>query len=239
VTSSRIDTRATAVLKEMSLHLQGLERFAFEAEETFDEVDLRAPRVHLTNLRRVAVERPARFAADAEGDTLNRSSLFDGKSITALDKAQNRYVTIELTGTVDDAIELIEGEYGIAVPLADFLYSDPYTVLTEGIVYGEYLGIHRAAGVPCHHLAFAQRQIEWQIWIEAGERPLPRKIAIAYIEEAGTPQYVATINRWNVAPDFPDDLFVFTPPEGAEKVEAAAYRKPLPAQDAAAGEEGR
>jgi hypothetical protein len=235
-----VDERAENILKAMSGYLQGLERFAFEALETFDEVDLRAPRVHLTNLRRVAVQRPDRFAADAEGDTLNRAAWFDGKSITALDKAQNRYVSLEAAGTIDDAIELVEGEYGVAVPLADLLYSDPYAVLTEGILYGEYLGVHRAAGVPCHHLAFAQRQIEWQIWIEAGERPLPRKLAIAYVEEPGTPQYSATILRWRTDPKFPDDLFVFTAPEGAEKIEAAAYRKPAQQEeDTAAGEEGR
>jgi hypothetical protein len=185
------------------------------------------------------VQRPDRFAADAEGDTLNRSAWFDGKNITALDKAQNRYVTVEAAGTIDDAIELIEGEYGVAVPLADFLYSDPYAVLTEGILYGEYLGIHRAAGVPCHHLAFAQRQIEWQIWIEAGERPLPRKLAIAYVEEPGTPQYVATINRWNTDSEFPGDLFAFTAPEGAEKMDAAAFRRPAPAEGAVEGGEAQ
>ena len=237
--SRSIDERADSILKEMSTYLQGLPRFAFEAEETFDEVDLRAPRIHLTNIRRIAVQRPDRFAADAEGDTLNRSAWFDGRSITALDKAQNRYVTVELAGTIDDAIELIEGEYGVAMPLADFLYSDPYAVLTEEIVYGEYLGIHRAAGVPCHHLAFAQRRIEWQIWIEAGERPLPRKLAIAYVEEPGTPQYMATINRWSTEPEFPGDLFVFAAPEGAEEMDAAALRKPAPAEGAVEGGEAQ
>jgi hypothetical protein len=235
-----IEERADAILKSMSDYLQGLQRFAFEAQETFDEVDPRAPRVHLSNIRRVAVQRPDRFAADAEGDTLNRAVWFDGKTITALNKAQNRYVTLELAGAIDAAIELIEDEYGIVVPLTDFLFSDPYAVLTEGILYGEYLGIHRAAGVPCHHLAFAQRQIEWQIWIEAGERPLPRKFAIAYVEEVGTPQYSATILRWSTDPKFPDDLFVFTAPEGAEKIDAAAYREPAqPPHGAPAGEEGQ
>jgi hypothetical protein len=240
VARRQIDERADSILKSMGDYLQGLERFAFEAEETFDEADLRAPRMHLTNLRRVAVQRPDRFAADAEGDTLNRSAWFDGKSITALNKAQNRYVTFELAGTIDDAIELIEGEYGVTVPLADFLYSDPYAVLTEGILYGEYLGIHRAAGVPCHHLAFAQRQIEWQIWIEAGERPLPRKLAIAYVEEPGTPQYVAIIKRWSTDPKFPEDLFTFEAPDGAEKIDAAAIRKvPSPVTGAEEGEARR
>ena len=77
------------------------------------------------------------------------------------------------------------------LPLADFLYADPYAVLMEGVTYGRYLGIHQAAGVACHHLAFSQDTIEWQIWIDAGEKPLPRKLVISYVQEPGEPQYSA------------------------------------------------
>ena len=75
------------------------------------------------------------------------------------------------------------------MPLADLLYGDPYAVLTEDVTYSKYLGLHRAAGVLCHHLVFAQPTIEWQIWIDAGEQPLPRQLAITYVREPGEPQY--------------------------------------------------
>ncbi len=91
---------------------------------------------------------------------------------------------------------------------------------------GEYLGIHEAAGVPCHHLTFEQATIDWQLWIDAGKDPLPRKLVITYKTEDEVPQYTATIRKWNLEPRLPDALFVFTPPDGAARVEVAGIRRP-------------
>jgi hypothetical protein len=218
----QVEARADALMKEMSALLARTPRFAFEAEETLDEVYAGAPRVQLTTLRRAAVVRPSRFASDATGDTLNRAAWYDGKTISALDKDDNSYVTLEMPATIDAVLDKLADEYGIVVPMSDLVYADPYATLMEGVVYGEYLGIHLAAGVPCHHLAFSQEDIDWQIWIDAGEQPLPRKLLITYAEEPGAPQYSATIRRWSLDPKFADSLFTFEPPEGATQLNAPA-----------------
>ena len=72
---------------------------------------------------------------------------------------------------------------------------------------GVYLGIHEAAGVPCHHLSFEQATIDWQIWIDAGTDPLPRKLVITYKTEDEVPQYAVTIRKWNLQAKLPDALF--------------------------------
>jgi hypothetical protein len=227
----QVEARADEIMKEMSAFLAKTPRLALEAEETLDEVYAGAPRIQLTNVRRAAIQRPSRFASDASGDTLNRSSWYDGKTITALDKEDNTYVTVEMPATIDAVLDKLADEYGIVVPLSDILYSDPYATLMEGVVYGEYRGIHLAAGVPCHHLAFSQEDIDWQIWIDAGPQPLPRKILITYAEEPGAPQYTAVIKRWSLDPKFTDELFHFVPPEGATSLTAI---EPVPAPSASA-----
>ena len=221
--SRRIEPRADAALKQMSDRLAELKRFAFEAEETFDEIPDGQPRVALSNLRHVALERPNRVATDATGDTLNRAFWYDGETATVLDKAHNTFARFELPDTVDEALDAMADRYGVVPPLADLLYADVYDVLTEGVTYGRYLGIHRAAGVPCHHLVFAQETIEWQIWIDAGADPLPRKFVITYVQEPGEPQYAATITKWSVAPELPSELFDFEAPAGAREVELAQF----------------
>ena len=213
----------------MGEFLAKLPRFALEAEETFDEIEAGEPRSELTNVRRAAVERPARLAADATGDTLNRAAWYDGKSMSILDKEHNTYATVDALPTIDATLDMLEDAYGIVLPLADLLYSDPYRVLIAGVTYGRYLGLHLAAGVPCHHLVFAQNTIEWQIWIEAGERPLPRKLVITYVLEEGEPQYSATIRRWDLEPTFAAGHFTFAAPEGAQRM------VPVPAGGAGGG----
>jgi hypothetical protein len=228
-----VEARADQELKRMGEFLGKLPRFAFEAEETFDEVPDGELRRQLTNVRRVAVERPNRVAADATGDTLNRASWFDGKTVTLLDKDDNVYATVEALATIDATYDMLEAEYGFSLPLVDLLYSDPYAVLMEGVTYGRYLGIHQAAGVSCHHLAFSQPTIEWQVWIDAGEQPLPRKLVISYVHEPGEPQYTAVIRRFTLAARAPEGLFTFEAPEGAQRVDPAAMKV------AATGEGGR
>jgi len=220
----RVDPRADEILRKMSALLAGTPRFAMEAEETFDEVSENAPRLQLTNVRRVGVERP-RFAADATGDTLNRAAWYDGRTLTVLDKARNLYLSVEKPGTIDTALDAIADDYGVVVPLSDLFYSDPYTTLMEGVVYGEYQGLHQAAGTLCHHLAFSQDAIDWQIWIDAGEQPLPRKLVITYVDEPGTPQYSAVIRRFTLDPKFPDGLFHFEAPEGAQPISESEVRR--------------
>jgi hypothetical protein len=216
-----VEVRADQELRRMGAFMAKLPRFAFEAEETFDEIEAGEPRRQLTNVRRAAVERPGRLAADATGDTQNRASWYDGRTLTILDKEHNTYATVDVPATIDAALDMLVDAYDVVLPLADLLYSDPYQVLIGGVTYGRYLGLHLAAGVPCHHLAFAQDTIEWQIWIDAGEDPLPRKLVITYVMEEGEPQYSATIRRWSLTPTFTEGLFTFEAPDGARRVDPA------------------
>lgn len=221
-----VEARAEQELRKMGEFLAKLPRFAVEAEETFDEIPDGELRRQLSNVRRVALERPNHVAADATGDTLSRASWYDGKTVTVLDKEHNVYATIEAPGTIDATLDKLADEYGVEQPLADFLYADPYAVLMEGVTYGRYLGIHQVAGVECHHLAFSQQTIEWQIWIDAGDKPLPRKLVISYVQEPGEPQYSAVLRRWSLDSKPPEGLFTFQAPEGAQKIDARAMKRP-------------
>ena len=223
-----LDPRAHEVVRAMAAFLAQNKAFAFEAEERFDEIPSGQPRTLLTNVRRVAVQRPNKLAADAEGDTLSRSVWFDGQTFSIFDRTQNVYASIPMPGSIDAALDTLADKYGVSVPLADLLYNDPYTVLTEDVTYSRSLGLHLAAGVLCHHLVFSQPTIEWQIWIDAGDQPLVRQLAISYVREPGEPQYVATLSKWRLLPSLADDLFRFEAPEGAQRVDAQSLVPQLP-----------
>ena len=53
-------------------------------------------------------------------------------------------------------------------------------------------------GKRCHHLAFAQEHVDWQVWIEDGAQPLVRKFVITYKDEPGAPQYTAIFFDWKL-----------------------------------------
>jgi hypothetical protein len=228
-----VEARAEQELKRMGEFLAKLPKFALEAEETFDEVPDGELRRQLTNVRRVAVERPNHLAADATGDTLNRASWYDGRTVTVLDKEHNVYATIEAPGTIDATFDKLTDEYGVVLPLIDILYSDPYAVLSESVTYGATWAFTRRRASPCHHLAFSQPTIEWQVWIDAGDKPLPRKLAISYVQEPGEPQYTAVIRRWTLEAPVPEGLFTFEASERAQKIDVRAVKRPEAGEPAA------
>jgi hypothetical protein len=221
--SRLVDPRADELVRQMSDRLARAAAFALEAEEVYDEVPEQSPRRQLTSLRHVALRRPDRLVGDAAGDAVNRSFWYDGKTFAALDKEQYVWAAGAVPPTVDEALDWVFERTGTVLPLADFLYADTYTRLMGAVQRGVYLGIHEAAGVPCHHLSFEQATIDWQLWIDAGPEPLPRKLVITYKTEDEVPQYTVTMRKWNLKAKLPDPLFAFEPPEGATRVEVVAF----------------
>ena len=218
-TGPAIDREADRLLRAMSDALTKSQRFALEAEEVFDEIPDVGPRRSLSNVRRIAIERPNRAIADVTGESANRSVWFDSGHLIVLDKEQNAYARLDAPKTVHEMLDWAADEYGIDVPLSDLFYPDLYATLTRGVIKGEYLGLQTVEGTPCHHLAFEQETIDWQIWIDAGASPVPRKMTIAYKTEVGEPQYTVFIRSWNLHPTFPAEMFRFEAPEGASEMQ--------------------
>jgi hypothetical protein len=83
---------------------------------------------------------------------------------------------------------------------------------------GTYYGLAPVLGYSCHHLAFTQENIDWQVWIQDGPQPLIRKFVITHKNEPGAPEFSAVITQWNLTDRIADSDFVFEPPAGALKI---------------------
>lgn len=221
-----IAPRAVELVQAMSDYLGGLSEFGLEAEESYDEIDDWGQKITLTNVRAVGIRRPNKFVADVRGDTLNRTVWYDGSTVSILSKEHNVYGSMAAPSTIDAFLDELADNYDVVLPLGDLIYSDVSPVL-DSAVFGRYVGLHHVGERKAHHLAFTTETLEWQIWIDAGEHPLPLKLVITYFEEPGEPQYSAIIRKWNVAPKLNDALFVFEAPEGAEKIEVSAIAPAL------------
>ena len=109
--------------------------------------------------------------------------------------------------------------YGMEVPLADLFYSSPYDAVLPSAETGRHLGTAKLNGADCEHLVFESRSIDWEIWIQSGDSPLPRKLVITYKTVEGAPRYRASLDHWNVSPTFSSKLFEFKAPKGATKLD--------------------
>jgi hypothetical protein len=74
-------------------------------------------------------------------------------------------------------------------------------------------------GVKCDHLAFRGNQVDWQIWIETGDKPLPKKFVVTTKWMTGAPQFTLVVKSWNLSPKLTEDMFSFVPPKDARKID--------------------
>jgi hypothetical protein len=165
------------------------------------------------------MRRPDGLHTVFNGDERQTQTFFDGKTVTIYDAAVNMYAVTDVPPDIDSAIDAIFDKYGFSVPLADLVYADPYNILIANVIEGRWVGRHSIAGVPCNHLAFTQESIDWQIWIEDSDQPVPRQVLITYKDEPGWPQYLARLTNWDFQPQFSNNYFQFQPPPGSDEME--------------------
>ena len=110
--------------------------------------------------------------------------------------------------TIDATLDHLAENYDLVLPVADLLYSDVFQAVQPGIRTGTYAGLHYVGSRKCHHLVFTHEAVDWQIWIDAGAKPVPRKLVITYKLEDGHPQYQAVITEWREM-SLPDEVFQF------------------------------
>jgi hypothetical protein len=175
----------------------------------------------------VYVSRPGKAAVDVTGDNGSRRVVYDGESVWMLDRTKNLYTVVQVPNTIDAALDTLARDYGIVVPLEDLVYKDLYGRVEARVSAGQYLGLHLVDSLKCHHLAFSTDTSSFEIWIDAGEPPIPRKITIDYGKDAARSRYAAEILGWTGSPTFREGTFVLKLPEGAKRFELAPTAAPV------------
>lgn len=218
-TKGRIEAQADRLLREMSEYLQSAKEFTFHSDITYDEMLCSGQMIQYGGTNTVSVRRPNRLLAIFNGDERKSRFFYDGRKITILDAILNVYAVTKVPRKIDEAVDTIFEKYGFSVPIADLVYSDPYAILIQKAQSGFLVGLHAVDGTLCNHLAFSQEEIDWQIWIEDGPRPVPRKLLITYKNEPGSPQYTAKFSGWDFQPHLSEHSFTFHAPAGADEIE--------------------
>ncbi len=215
-----IDAKTAEVLSQMGERHRQIKHFKFRVYDTIDEVLPSGQKIQFSHIRSGLVSRPNRMRLDVYGDVTDRMIWKDDKTLTLYNEGLNVYGQIEAPGTIDETLDMMLEEYKVSIPLADLLSADMREVFMQNVVKGEYVGLHFAADIECHHLAFTQENIDWQVWIDAGDEPRLRKLVITYKLQPGEPQYTLVVDEVTVLSEAPSpEEFVFTPPEGARKIE--------------------
>jgi hypothetical protein len=220
----RIDPQAVSALDRTGAFLRSQRAMVVNAEMTTDEVLDSGQKIQRNSIATLKVSRPDRLRADVVSDGRNQQLFYDGKTFTIYRPALGYYGSFNAPPTLAQLVNEAEQHYGIDMPLADLFAWGTDQSLTANLKGAINLGPSMVKGVKCDHYAFHQADVDWQVWIQQGPQPLPRKLVITTTTEKTQPQHVAVLT-WDLAPRLDESLFTFTPPPNAQRIEFAVARE--------------
>jgi hypothetical protein len=223
-----IEPEAMAAMDRMSAALRALPGFRFDADTTMEEVLETGQKLQFGGKLEVSARKPGGFRIAAHADTVDREYIYDGRSLTIFAPRYNYYAVVPAPPSNGQIIDKARTELGIELPLADpFIWNSDQTMRSR-IKSAFALRPETIEGRSCFHYAFRQEKVDWQIWIEEGERALPCKMIVTSTSDPSLPQYVAVIH-WRDTNDPPVSEFTFTPPAEAKRIRLASLM-PEPSQ---------
>lgn len=207
---------AEKLLKGMADYVTSQKALAVTYDSDIEVVTSNLQKIQFTSSGQVQLSRPDKLRATRTGGYRDVEIVFDGKMLTVNNKDDRDYAQIEAAGTAEELIDVLREKHRVVAPGADLLLSNVFNVMMTDVVEAAVIGKGVIDGVECDHLAFRNVETDWQIWIESGTKPIPRKYVITSKDIGQAPQYTLRIKEWKT--DVPADAFAFKPEPTSKKI---------------------
>jgi hypothetical protein len=218
---SSVDPEAKAALDRMAGYLRTLTSFEVTTQTTLDLVTNDGQRIELDGTGAYKVRRPNSFVISIETDEKKRRFIYDGKQFTVYAPKLGYYASASAPPTIAATLDLVADKYGIVLPIEDlFRWNDP-SQRTGPLDSAMYVGAATIDGTPTEQYAFRQGKVDWQVWIQTGDKPLPRKLVIVDRSDPAEPGYSARLT-WKTNPTFTNEDFAFRPDKDAKAIRLSA-----------------
>jgi hypothetical protein len=205
------------ILKGMTDYLAGQKSLSAKFDSDIEVVTPELQKIQFASSGEMKMDRPDKLRIRRTGGYADVELVYDGKTVSFYGNNAKSYVQADLAGGIDKMIDTLQARSGAGLPGADLLLSNAYDQLMANVIEGRHIGQGVVDGVECEHLAFRGPETDWQIWIEPGAKPLPRKWVITSKTIAGAPQYTLKIKDWKTDANADGD-FAFKAPADATKV---------------------
>jgi len=224
---TKLDPQAEALLKKMSDYMGALKSFTADAFVSDEQIMGDGFKLSALRSGSIKVQRPNKFYLARKGMVRDQEVYFDGSRLVVYGKRLGVSLDVPISGDVDAALDAATETFGAELPARDLVGTDAYTPLMEPVEESAYLGAVEIGGVTCRQLAFRTDEVDWQLWVEEGERPLPCRYTITSKWTYGAPQYGVTFSNWQVNPELADSDFTFSAPEGTKSTTVEEFLKML------------
>jgi hypothetical protein len=214
-----MEPRALDRLKRMSTTLGAAKAFTYRSRSTVEVPATTGQFLTLFATSDVALERPNKLRVHVTGEVPTFDFYYNGTTVAAFAPTRQVYSVASAPDTIDAMVPFVMEKTGIQFPSADVMYSDPYAVPTKDLTSAFVVGPTTVDGAPCEHLAFMGLGVHWEIWIETGQRALPRRLMVTYTTVQNFPRFLVEFSDWHLKPKLGASRFVFNKPSHATPIE--------------------
>jgi len=215
-----VDPDAMDALRKMGEYLRTLKVFQITGEITTEQVLSDGQKITLTKQVELVASRPNNLRALIKADKFERQMIYDGTTFTLWAPKKNVYAQVAAPPTINELATMIEDKYAIELPLIDLFRFGTAEDNSKEITSAKDVGESVCDRVTCEHYAFRQDGLDWQVWIQKGDYPLPRKVVLTTLTDEARPQHMV-VYTWNLAPSFNQESFAFAAPKDAAKITIA------------------
>lgn len=220
------DPVALEALSGMATYLRGLETWSMTARIAKDRVIDGGGKLQFDYSLHARYVKGEGLFIDSASAQSHRQYFYDHKAFSLYSPDQGYYATVAAPTTIGATLREIYARYGVELPLADLFYWSTDKMPIDGIEGAIVVGPGRAGGRDCRHYAYRQPDVDWQLCIAEGERPLPVKLLLTTTSLAEQPEYIAWID-WDLKSDSEGPDFTFEAPKDAHRIEF----RPLTSED--------
>ena len=221
-TPAVVDPYAIDALNKMGAYLRTLTSFEIQTETATDAVLDNNQRIEIDGTSDYKVRRPNAFVITMTNPRKAREFYYDGKSLTIYAPRMKLYTTVSAPPTIREMFDTLSTKYKTEVPLEDLFHwglpEEKHDFTSAGVV-----GFSKIGGVDADQYAFREGDIDWQIWIQRGAKPLPLKLVIDKTSDVSVPRYSAELH-WDTDTTFPDSTFAFNQPPNAKAITIASAK---------------
>ena len=214
-----VDAKADTVLRAMTTYMAGLKQFSAKTENTIEAVTTDGQKIQFVIPATLTVARPDKLMAERRSSLADQSFYYDGKTLTLFNPGSGYYATVPAPGNIDAMLEFAQTKLDVIAPGTDLVDTRAYAKLMQDVKTGTYVGLEAVGGQRCHHLAFQGAEVDWQLCVREGSRPLPCRYVITSKGMPGAPQFEMQVLAFDTNPTIAPGKFRFVPPAGAKPVD--------------------
>jgi len=218
-----VEPKAVEALRGMGAYLRSLKEFSVQGEGARDEVVKSGQKIQINGTVAYQVRAPDHLRAEIKTDRKQREFIYDGKTLTVYAPRMHYYATVNAPPTIGAMLDSAQDRYGLEFPIADLFLWGTNKDESSKLTYASLVGPSTINGIECDQYAFRQPGVDWQLWIQKGNAPLPIHIVITSRDNAAQPQYAATL-KWDTQAKVSDETFAFVPPKDASKIMIVSSR---------------